>query len=178
MQIGKSGDLLVPALLPGADKDKRSRIAARHGERFKALYLDHVRGFAGAADLVRKVHAMGRKVVLASSAEQDELDHYVELPGIGDCLAATTSIDDVDVSKPAPDIFSAALERIGIDLLAALVVGDTPYDVEAAIRAGIPAVGLASGPFDEQRMREAGAIAVFADVAELLDGYDRSPLAA
>ena len=176
-QIGKGGDLLVPALLPTVDDAVQKRMAERHGEHFKGMYLDHVRAFPGAADLVTRVHETGRKVVLASSAKREELDHYVDLLGIGDLLAATTSIDDVEASKPEPDIFGAALDKVGVAPEEAIVVGDTPYDVEAAFKAGVPAIGLTSGPFSEARMTDAGAVAVYANVAALLEAFDRSLLA-
>lgn len=175
-QIGKGGDLLVPALLPDVDEAIRKRIAERHGQHFKESYLGHVRPFDGAADLVRKVHGSGRKVVLASSAKREELKHYIRLLGIENCVAATTSIDDVDASKPEPDIFARALEMVDVPPDRALAVGDTIYDVEAAWRAGVATIGLTSGPFDERQMKDAGAIAVFADVGALLRDFDRSPL--
>lgn len=176
MQIGKGGDLLVPALLPNADEAMRQRLSERQGAYFKEAYLDAVRPFDGAVDLVRRAHASGRTVVLASSAKREELDHYVELLGIADVLAATTSKDEVESSKPEPDIFSAALEKIGVAPDAAIVIGDTPYDVEAARRAGIAAIGVTSGPFTKQQLTEAGAIAVYRDVADLLDQFERAPL--
>lgn len=92
-------------------------------------------------------------------------------------ITATTSIDDVETSKPEPDIFGAALEKVGVEPSRALVVGDTIYDVDAALRLGIATVGVTSGPFDERQLKEAGAIAVFADVASILRDFDRSPLA-
>jgi HAD superfamily hydrolase (TIGR01509 family) len=177
-QIGKGGDLLVPALLPEASDAVRKRLAEGQGQYFKTMYLDHIRAFPDATALIQKVHATGRKVALASSAKGEELRHYVALLGIGDCLAATASIDDVEASKPEPDIFSAALGKLGVAGGHAIVVGDTPYDVEAALRAGIAAIGLTSGPFDRAQMKAAGAIAVFADVADLLEHFDRSPVAA
>jgi membrane protein len=175
-QIGKGGDLLVPALLPDVDDAVRERIASRQGDHFKDMYLDHVRAFADASAIIAKVHASGRKVVLASSAKRDDLDHYVRLLDVGRYLSATTSLDDVEASKPEPDIFGAALEKIDVDPVNAIVVGDTPYDVEAALRVGTAAVGVTSGPFDEARLKETGAIAVYADVAALLSEFDRSPL--
>lgn len=177
-QIGKGGDLLVPALLPNVDSEVQDRIAERQGRMFKELYLDHVRAFEGAAEIVRRVHASGRGAVLASSAKGEELQHYVDLLGIEECLAATTSIDDVEASKPEPDIFGVALEKVGVDPARAIVVGDTPYDVEAARRAGVAAIGVTTGPFDERQLRDAGAIAVFKSVADLLEEFDRSPLSA
>jgi membrane protein len=98
-QIGKGGDLLVPALLPDVEHAVQKRIADLHGTYFEELYLDTIRAFDKATDLVETVHARGRKAVLASSAKRDELDHYVGLLGIGELIAATTSIDDVDASS-------------------------------------------------------------------------------
>lgn len=175
-QIGKGGDLLVPALLPDADEAMQKRLSDRQGAYFKEAYLDAVRPFDGAADLVRRAHESGRTVVLASSAKREELDHYIDLLGIADVLAATTSKDEVKSSKPEPDIFSAALEKIGVPPERAVVIGDTPYDVEAAHRAGIAAIGVTSGPFTKRQLTEAGAVAVYLDVADLLQQFDRAPL--
>lgn len=175
-QIGKGGDLLVPALIAGVDDDVRNAIAERHGTLFKDMYLDQVRAFDGAVGIIDRVHASGRMVVLASSAERDELRHYVDLLGVADRLAATTSIDDVESSKPEPDIFGAALEKIGVSGDRAIVVGDTPYDIEAALRAGITAIGVTSGPFEEIDLKQAGAVAIYANVSALLRDFDRSPL--
>ncbi|WP_404712966.1 HAD family hydrolase [Sphingomonas sp. MMS24-J13] len=175
-QIGKGGDLLVPALLPTASEDVRQRIADAQGAHFKTIYLDQIRPFADAAALVRHVHHSGRKVVLASSAKQEELDHYIELLELDGIIDATSSIDDVETSKPEPDIFAVALEKVSVAADDAIVIGDTIYDVAAALRAGIVTIGVTSGPFDERQLRDAGAIAVYRDVAALLAHFDRSPL--
>jgi HAD superfamily hydrolase (TIGR01549 family) len=176
-QIGKGGDLLVPELLPDVSDAVRKRISERHGYHFKEMYLDHVRAFESATELIERVHASGRKVVLASSAKHDELEHYVELLGVKSLIAATTSIDDVEASKPEPDIFGVAIGKIGVQPANALVVGDTIYDVDAALRAGIATAGVTSGPFDERQLKDAGAIAVYPDVASILRDFDRSPIA-
>jgi membrane protein len=175
-QVGKGGDLLVPALLPDVDAATAERIAKRQGEYFKSVYLDQIQPFDGAAELLRQVHASGRKILLASSAKQTELEHYMKLLGVGDIIDATTSIDDVDVSKPAPDIFSAALEKSKVPATDVIVVGDTPYDVEAAAAAGLMTIGVTSGPFDERRLKDAGAISIYPNVAALLAEFDRSAL--
>ncbi len=175
-QIGKGGDLLVPTLLPNATVEMVERLSSRHGDYFKTMYLDQVRAFPDAATLLRRVHASGRKVLLASSAKADELDHYVDLLGLRDVLDDSTSIDDVETSKPAPDIFGAALDKAGVEPHEAVVIGDTPYDITAAAKAGIAAIGLTSGPFKEAEMREAGAMAVYSDAADLLAQYDNSVL--
>lgn len=174
-QIGKGGDLLVPTLLPNADEATCKRIADRHGEVFKADWLEKMRPFPGAHDLLARVHAAGVKVVLASSASSDELDHYVALLDAGELVAAGTSIDDVDTSKPAADIFTTALEKVGVAPEDALVIGDTPYDVEAATKAGVRAVAVRSGGFDDAAL--AGAVACHDDVADLLARWDESVLA-
>jgi len=176
LQIGKGGDLLVPSLLPQATDAQRKAIADAHGRHFKSAYLPHIKPFPGARDLLARVKASGRKIVLASSAKKEEVDHYVGLLEAEDLIDAVTSADDVVESKPEPDIFGSALDKIGVEADAAITVGDTIYDVEAARRIGIATIGLTSGPFNRTQLKDAGAVAVFADVADLLSAFDRSPL--
>lgn len=177
-QIGKGADMLIPALVPDADEAQRDRLAAAHGALFKERYLDGVRPFRGARDLLAAVHAAGQQVVLASSASKDELDHYLDLLDARDLVATTTSADDVERTKPAPDIFAVALTKLAsIDPAEVVAVGDTPYDVEAAKRCGVDTIALRSGGFSDAQLREAGALCLYDDVAALLAGYDRSPLA-
>lgn len=176
-QIGKGTDMLVPTLLPDADDALQEKLGQAHGFAFKSKYLQQVKPFAGAHALLARVHGAGQKVVLASSASTEELEHYMGLLDIKDLVAATTSADDVESTKPAPDIFAVALEKVA-PLAAAevLVVGDTPYDVEAAGKCGIAAVAVRSGNFLDQTLRDAGAIAIYDDVAALLADYEDSPL--
>lgn len=176
-QIGKGGDNLVPTLLPQTDDDVRKQIEGSHGTIFAADYLDRAKPFRNAAELLRHAHAAGKQVVLASSAKQSEVDHYIGLLDVADILAATTSIDDVDQSKPEPDIFAAALRKIGIEPAGAIVVGDTIWDVEAARRIGLDTIALLSGGVPPRALESAGAIALYEDVSRLLGFYDRSPLA-
>ncbi len=174
-QIGKGGDLLVPALLPDAPKAVCEHLAERHGEVFKARYLDLVRPCPGATELLAAVKRSGRKVVLASSASGEELDHYVRLLDAGDLVDASTSHDDVATTKPAGDIFVAALAKVGVRAGHAIVVGDTPYDIAAAAKCGVTTVAVRSGGFEEAAL--ADAVARYDDVAALLADFDRSPLA-
>lgn len=175
-QIGKGADMLVPALIPGADDDTAERLGERHGEIFKSRYLAKVRPFPHARDLIARVHDRGQQVVLASSASKDELDHYLDLLDIRALVTASTSIDDVQRSKPAPDIFATALGKLGgIAAEEALVVGDTPYDIAAARDSGVATVALRSGGFADDAL--AGAIAIYDDAAALLAGFEDSPLA-
>lgn len=177
-QIGKGGDNYLPALLPDADAATRERLDTRHGEVFKAEHLPHVAAFPQARALMAEVRARGAKIVLASSAGGDEVTHYVGLLEADGIVDATTSKDDVARSKPDPDIFVAALESAGVAAGDAIVLGDTPWDMIAAARAGVRAIGVLSGGFGEAALREAGAIAVYRDVADLLARIEASPLAA
>ncbi len=176
-QIGKGTDMLVPTLLPDADKDQQETLGDTHGAIFKARYLETARPFARAHDLLAHAHSLGQRVVLASSASGPELDHYIQLLDARELVAATTSSDDVEKTKPAPDIFSTALKKLpGIGPADVIIVGDTPYDIEAAGKCGIDAVAVRSGKFKDEQLQSAGAIAIYDDVAALLAGYAASPL--
>lgn len=177
-QIGKGADMLVPTLLPGADDAAQERLAKAHGDLFKGKFLDQVKPFPGARDLLARVHAAGQLVVLASSASAEELDHYLGLLDAHALVDATTSADDVEKTKPAPDIFATALTKVApLRPEEAIVVGDTPYDVEAAAKCRIAAVAVRSGNFADDALRAAGAVALYDDVAALLSDYQSSPLA-
>ncbi|MBB3691826.1 HAD family hydrolase [Sphingomonas sp. BK580] len=176
-QIGKGTDMLVPALLPSADEAEQERLGQEHGALFKERFLDHIRPFPGARALLEKVATSGRQVVLASSASADELEHYVDLLEARDLVSVSTTSDDVEATKPAPDIFSTALDKLApLAPSDVVVVGDTPYDIEAAAKCGIPAVGVRSGKFSDEALLDAGAIGLYDDVAALLDGFAGSPL--
>lgn len=178
-QIGKGTDMLVPTLLPDADEGTQEKLGDAHGDVFKARFLREVRPFPGAHDLLARVRAEGQTVVLASSASAPELEHYLDLLDARDLVTATTSADDVENSKPAPDIFASALGKVApLSPREAIVVGDTPYDIEAAGKCGIAAIGVRSGKFPDEALLGAGAVALYDDVAALLADYDNSPLAA
>ena len=178
-QIGKGTDMLVPTLLPHADEAEQERLGDAHGEAFKTRFLATVRPFAQAHELLAHAHGRGQRVVLASSASEAELDHYLDLLDARDLVSATTTADDVANTKPAPDIFATALEKIApIEPGEVAVVGDTPYDMDAAGKCGIVAIGLRSGGFPDDALVEAGAAALYDDAAALLRDYDASPLGA
>lgn len=177
-QIGKGGDMLIPTLLPGTAEETVAALSDRHGQVFKARHLDQVVPFPDAAALLKRVHASGRKVVLASSADAAEVDQYIAQLRVKQVVAARTTIDDAETSKPAGDIFAAALRKVApIGAEHVIVVGDTPFDVEAATKCGIRTVALRSGGFDDTALREAGAIALYDDAADLLARFEDSPLA-
>jgi len=177
-QIGKGTDMLVPTLLPDLDEEAQERLGEAHGDAFKARYLAEVKPFPDARDLLVRTHAAGLRVVLASSASKDELDHYLDLLDARELVSETTSADDVERTKPAPDIFATALDKIGSPPAdEVIVIGDTPYDVEAAGKCGVAAIAVRSGGFGDDVLTQAGAVAIHDDVAALLRDYDRSPLA-
>ena len=176
-QIGKGTDMLVPALMPDLDEAAIERLGDVHGRIFKEKFLEEVRPFPRAHDLLAHVHQAGQMVVLASSASGAELEYYLALLGAGDLVAATTSSDDVAQTKPAADIFSKALAKLpGVSADRAIVVGDTPYDIEAAAKVGIASIAVRSGGFSDDVLSSAGAIAIYDDVAALLADYGHSPL--
>ena len=176
-QIGKGTDMLVPALLPNAGPSEIAALGGAQGRIFTSRYLERVRPFPRAHDLLARVSDRGMTIAFASSASQGELDHYLELLDAHGLVTVMTSADDVSRTKPAPDIFQVALDKLH-PLRAAdvLVIGDTPYDVEAAARCGIAAIGLRSGGFAAATLRTTGAIALYDDVAQLLCEFDGSPL--
>ncbi|MEG3178256.1 HAD family hydrolase [Sphingomonas sp. RB3P16] len=176
-QIGKGADMLVPTLLPDLPKDAQENLGKVQGRIFKAKYRSDAKPFGSAHDLLAHAHALGQHVVLASSASAADLAHYLDVLDATELVSATTSSDDVERTKPGPDIFVTALAKLpGIAASEVLVVGDTPYDVEAARKCGIAAVALRSGRFSDEVLSGAGAIAIYDDAAALLADYANSPL--
>ena len=171
-QIGKGADNLVPALIPGTDQAMAKAIGDRHGALFKQVFMDRVQPFPHARDLVAKVHDAGLRVVLASSAGAGERDHYCRLLDIEGLVDTSTTVDGVGKSKPAPDIFTVAAKKAGIEHADAIVVGDAPYDMDAARTCGMARVAVRSGGFSDEALTEAGAQAIFDDVAALLAAFD------
>lgn len=178
-QLGKGGDQLMPVFCTGEElRSFGEELEARRVEIFKRDYLPRVRPFARVRELFERIGADGLRIALASSAKGEELEQHKLSLRVADLLEAATSADDAERSKPYPDIFRAALAGLeGVAPSEAVVVGDTPYDVEAAAKAGVRTVALLSGGFSEQALRDAGAVAVYRDVTDLLDNYEESPLA-
>jgi len=175
-QIGKGGDQLMPVFLSKEEIDDRGEeITERRAAIFKEKYLARVTAFPKARELFERILADGKRIALASSAKGDELETYKKIAGIADLIETQTSSDDAAKSKPFPDIFAAALEKLGNPPVEeALVVGDTPYDVEAAGKIRLATIGLLCGGFPEETLH--GAVAIFRDPADLLLRYEDSPL--
>jgi HAD superfamily hydrolase (TIGR01509 family) len=172
--IGMGGDQMVAALTDEAFDDE-------HGDDLRgaeqALYLAAIHSvapLAGASDLIDTLRRRGHKVVLASSAKAQEVDHYLELLDARGRVDGWTTSADVQRTKPHPDLVNAALKSL--DTKDAVMVGDTPWDVEAAARAKVPTIAVLTGGFAEAELREAGAACVFESIPALIDGLDDTPL--
>jgi HAD superfamily hydrolase (TIGR01549 family) len=178
-QIGKGGDQLMPVFFSKEElKEKGSEMEQYRGELFKHEYLPRVRAFARVRELFEKLREEGFRLALASSAKEDELGAYKKLARIEDLVEEETSADDAEKSKPHPDIFEAVLERLGdINPLEAVVVGDTPYDAEAAGKAGLRTIGVLCGGFAEAELKQAGCLEIYQDPADLLARYEESLIA-
>lgn len=176
-QIGKGSDQLVPALLPNTTEEAEKTMGHRQGEIFRTRYRDQIRPFPRASDLMEVLHAKGIQVLLASSSDKAEVDFYVDLLKAQPFLTGAISKDDVTNSKPAGDIFAAALAKV-FPLAASetLAIGDTPYDVESALRSDIKTIALRSGGFSQEILSGAGAPFVYASVKHLFEEFDSSPL--
>jgi HAD superfamily hydrolase (TIGR01549 family) len=178
-QIGKGGDQLMPVFLSEEELEKfGEELEEYRGELFKRDYLPRVKGFPSVRELFERVRADGKRIALASSAKGDELETYKKLARIEDLVHEETSADDAEKSKPHPDIFVASLEQLGDPPREqAIVIGDTPYDAEAAGKAGLRTVGFLCGGFPEEDLRAAGCVEIYKDASDLLARYDSSPLA-
>lgn len=176
-QIGKGGDQLLPVFLSEAEQaDHGEALEEWRGKHFKSRYLSMVRPFSSVPDLLRRARDSGLKVAVASSAKQDELEVYLDIAGIKDLVEVTTSSEDAEQSKPAPDIFQVALKKLGIAAGDAVAIGDTPYDAQAAGKAGMRTIGVLCGGFTEASLREGGCVAVYPGPGALLACFDASPL--
>jgi HAD superfamily hydrolase (TIGR01509 family) len=174
--IGMGGDQLVPALTD-------ERFEREHGDDVRAaetaLYMqmiDEVEPMRDARKLIEDLHERDNTVLLASSAKQREVDHYLELLDARELADGWTSSADVESTKPQPDLVQAALNKARADPGDAVMVGDTPWDIEAASRAGVPTIAVMTGGFSEAELRDGGAVAVYESVAELRDKLDETAL--
>lgn len=168
--IGEGADRLIPTFVPPEMPNvKRKEIEEFRAELFKREYLAKVRPFPRVRELFQCVRAEGCKVVLGSSCSADEIDKYKAIANITDMTDHDVTADDAGSSKPSPDIFLRALDRLTpIGPSQTCVVGDTKYDGEAARCAGIPFLGLLCGGSSKEDLQRSGAIAIYRDPADLL----------
>jgi HAD superfamily hydrolase (TIGR01509 family) len=171
--IGMGGDKLMPAVADiQEDSPIGRRIAERRGQIFTTKYLPALQPFPGSRDLVQRLDHDGFALAVASSAEDKELKPLLQIAGAADLIEHEASADDAGRSKPDPDIVHAALARTRCSPSHAVMIGDTPYDVEAAGRAGVEVVAFECGGWTREELKD--AIEVYAGRADLLARYDRS----
>jgi HAD superfamily hydrolase (TIGR01509 family) len=173
-QIGKGGDNLIPDLLPRELAERcHGEIEEYRSELFQRDYLPRAAPFPGVRALFERIVSDGRKVVLASSAKQAELEYHRNLIGASDLFHAATAKDDVEHSKPCPDIFEAALGKVKpLGPGEVVVIGDSPWDMKAAAKLGIRAIGVRCGGFAEEELLEVGAAAIYGGPQDLIDRYE------
>jgi HAD superfamily hydrolase (TIGR01549 family) len=178
-QVGKGADQLLPIFLSKQELGEFGKeLDEYRSELFKKEYLAQVKRFPKVPELFQRIKRDRKRIALASSAKAEELEAYKKIAQIDDLIESETSSQDADKSKPYPDIFEAALRQLpGITLHQAIVVGDTPYDAEAAAKANLQTIGLLCGSWKEKELRQAGCIAIYKNPADLLARYDKSPLA-
>jgi HAD superfamily hydrolase (TIGR01549 family) len=175
--IGMGGDQLVGALAGDDFEDQHGDdVRASEKDLYREL-IDEVAPLPGAIDLVHRLDELGHSVVLASSAKEDEVEHYLDLLGVRDVADAWTSSQDVEQTKPAPDLVQSALEKSEQRDDGAVMLGDSVYDCQAAARADVPSLGVLTGGFSREELEEAGAKAVYESPAEILDGLEDTPFA-
>jgi HAD superfamily hydrolase (TIGR01509 family) len=173
--VGMGGDKVLPELTGiEADSKEGERILARRGEIFRERYLPQLQPFEGTRELLERIKRDGRQLVVATSASEEDLEGLLKQAGIEDLIDNAANSDDAEESKPAPDIVDAALQRARTRPGEAIMIGDTPYDIAAAMRAGVPIIGFLSGGWEAEELR--GAIAVYEGPAHLLSEYSSSPL--
>lgn len=177
-QIGKGGDKLIPVFLSDDEqRDHGKELDSWRSEHFKAKYLPLVRPFSAVPDLLQRSRDADLRIAVASSAKKNELEQYLDIAGVRGLVDVVVSSEDVDESKPSPDVFLAVLKKLGIEGRDAVAIGDTPYDAEAAGKARIGTVGVLCGGFTEAELRKSGCTEIYPGPAALLACFERSMLA-
>jgi HAD superfamily hydrolase (TIGR01509 family) len=170
--IGMGSDQLLEVIVG----EEREELTERWEARFQELKPE-VRALPGAAELVERLDARGLAVVYATSGREEDIGHLREVIGADEWVHAAVSSNEVDASKPEPDIFRLALERAGVAATSAVVVGDTVWDAKAAAALGITCIGVRTGGISEAELLGAGAVQVYDDALDLAENLDRSPFA-
>jgi HAD superfamily hydrolase (TIGR01509 family) len=176
-QIGKGADQLIPTFLPESLRARlETPLKNYRKEIFHREYMPRIVPFARAHDLLKRVREMGLKIALATSSDPEDLPTYGRILGMGNLVDEASSSGDAKRSKPAPDIFAAALEKVGMRPGQAVALGDTPYDAQSAGKLGIPVIGLTCGGWKRDDLLAAGCVEVWRDPAELLHHLQESVL--
>ena len=170
--IGMGSDQMLEALFG----EERDDLKDGHTKGFEK-FIDEIRAFPSAGDILREVHRRGGRVVLCTSSQKAHLEPMLEVVDADDAIDEIVNGDDVSESKPAPDVFAVGLEKAGQDPQRSLAIGDTVWDVKAAAQLDVKCVCVLTGGATREQLEAEGAIAVYEDVADLLANFDDSPLA-
>jgi HAD superfamily hydrolase (TIGR01509 family) len=174
--IGMGGDQVVAALTDERTEEEQGDDIRAAEKTLYFQLIEEVQPMEGSRELIEQLKARGHTVVLASSAKADEVEHYLDLLDARELADDWTTSADVESTKPAPDLVSAALQKAGASPDDAVMVGDTPWDVKAADGAGVKTITVLTGGFAPAELEEAGALAVFESVAELCEKLDQTSL--
>lgn len=173
--IGMGGDNFLPAVAHlRSESPLGQAISKTRSELFKSKYLSRLQAFPQVGELLTRLHSDGLNLVVATSAKPDEADALLKLTGASDLIDVIATTEDAEHSKPAPDILQAALKKSGLSAEEVVMLGDTPYDVQSAQKAGIASLGVRCGGWAAPDLQ--GALAVYNDPADLLAQYNKSVL--
>ena len=176
-QIGKGGDQVIPVFVPEADQDRLEEpMKAFRKEVFHRDYMSRIVSFSKSRELLERVKKTGRKIVLATSSNKEDLATYKKIVRMEDLIDDEATSADAQASKPAPDIFAVALKKAGVGAEEAIALGDTPYDAQAAGALGIRVIGVTCGGWKRSDLLKAGCVEVYQDPADLLLHFDESML--
>jgi HAD superfamily hydrolase (TIGR01549 family) len=167
LYLGMDGNEMLQIVLPRLDHAARTRLIKREGEMYKERYLHKTKAFAHVSQLIETLKNAGAKIALATDSDAEELSLYQKLMNIEDLIDAVSCGDDVKIGKPHSGLIKNALGKLGAKVEEAIMVGDTPYDAEAARGAGVVAIGVLTGGFSKEILQASGCSEVAPDLADL-----------
>lgn len=175
--VGMGGDKIIPKLVPGLNNESGmgKKITTFRTKLFQDEYAPKLEAAPGSRELVEKLQDEGYKLMVASSAKEEELENLLKAAQVNDLLTEAATSGDAEQSKPDPDIVHAALEKIGLPPEQVIMIGDTPYDIEAAERAGVQLIAVRCGGWGDKDL--VGAVRIFDDPADLAAHFDKSVFA-
>ena len=174
--IGMGGDKLLPRTIGVSNESEEGKkLTKRRSAIFREKFLPHLQALKGSRDLVKRVRSDGLKAIVATSAKDEELRGLLKAAQVADLMEEKATASDAKRSKPDPDIIHAAIEESGISPSELVMIGDTPYDIEAAIRAHVAPIGFRSGGWTDEELK--GAVEIYDGPADLLQHYESSLIA-
>jgi len=174
--IGMGGDKLLPRTIGVSNESEEgNKLTKRRSAIFREKYLPHLQALEGSRDLVKRVRSDGLKAIVATSAKDEELRGLLKAAQVADLMEEKATASDAKRSKPDPDIIHAAIEESGISPSELVMIGDTPYDIEAATKAHVAPIGFRSGGWTDEELK--GAVEIYDGPADLLQHYESSLIA-